>query len=147
MQQAGRAAYRYLVALFFAGVVVQFFLAGLGVFRTQHDAAAGRAVTDGRFGDNFDAHVTLGHILLIVGAVVFLTALAARLGRGRVLAALALPVLVELQSVFANAGPAGFRALHPVNAILILALSGFLAHRAWLRRQEPTPETAAVAAN
>jgi hypothetical protein len=147
MQQVGRAAYRYLVALFFAGVVVQFFLAGLGVFRTQHDAEGGTAVTDGRFGGNFDAHVQLGHILLIVGAVIFLAALAARLGRNRVLAALALPVLVELQSVFANAGPSGFRALHPVNAILILALSGRLAHSAWSHRSVQAPETAPVATN
>ena len=60
MQQAGRTAYRYLVALFVAGVIVQFFLAGLGAFRTQHDAGAGTAVTDRRFADNFSVHVALG---------------------------------------------------------------------------------------
>ncbi|MGH3048823.1 MAG: DUF6220 domain-containing protein, partial [Gaiellaceae bacterium] len=131
MQQAGRAAYRYLVALFLVGVVAQFFLAGLGVFRTQHQASTGTAVTDSRFGDDFSAHVTLGHILLIGGGIVFLAAFAGRLGRRRILLTLALPVLVELQSVFANAGPSAFRALHPVNGTLILGISAVLAHRAW----------------
>lgn len=134
MQQAGRAAYRYLVALFVAGVIVQFFLAGLGAFRTQHDAGAGTAVTDKRFEDNFSVHVALGHALGVVGALVFLAALAGRLGRGRALLALALPLLVELQSVFANAGPAVFRAIHPVNGCLILGIAGVLAHRAWASR-------------
>jgi hypothetical protein len=147
MQQAGRLVYRYGIAIFFAAVVVQFFLAGLGVFRTQHDASAGTAVSDGRFEDNFSAHVTLGHILLIAGAVVFLAALAGRLGRARWLAALALPVLVELQSVFANAGPSGFRALHPVNAIAIFALSGVLAHRAWRGAEAAAPESASLTAS
>jgi hypothetical protein len=74
-------------------------------------------------------------------------ALAGRLGRRCVLLALALPLLVELQSVFANLGPAGFRALHPVNACAILALSGVLAHRAWVRREAEMPEASPVVAN
>ena len=131
MQHAGRVAYRYVAALFFALVIAQFFLAGLGAFRTQHDAKAGVAVTDKRFEHDFSAHMTLGFLLAIVGLIVFLAALGGRLGRSRVLLALSLPLLVELQSVFANAGPSGFRALHPVNACLILGISGALAHRAW----------------
>lgn len=147
MQQAGTAAYRYLLALFFAGVVVQFFLAGLGVFRTQHDAAVGTAVGDSRFEDSFSAHVTLGHVLLIVGALVFLAALVARLGRSRVLGALLLALLVELQSVFANVGPSAFRALHPVNAILIFAIAAVLTHRAWRHRTAGATNAAPVVAD
>ena len=144
MQQAARVAYRYVVAIFFALVIVQFFLAGLGAFRTQHDAAAGVTVSDKRFEHNFSAHMTLGFLLSIVGLVVFLAALGGRLGRSRVLLALALPLLVELQSVFANAGPSGFRALHPVNACLILGISGILGHRAW-RTAAEAPEAAPAA--
>ena len=136
MRQAGLLAYRYLVALFFLGVIVQFFLAGLGVFRTQHDADGGVTVSDHRFEHNFSPHAALGNILFVVGLLVLLAALAARLGRNGALLALALPVLVFLQSVFANAGPSGFRALHPVNAGLILGTSALLAHRAWRRRAE-----------
>lgn len=127
-----RAAYRYLVALFAAGVVAQFFLAGLGAFRTQRQAGR-ETVTNTRFEHDFSAHVTLGHLLLILGALVFLAALTARAGRRRVLTTLALPLLVALQSVLANAGPASVRALHVVNACIILALSFLLAHRAWTR--------------
>lgn len=136
MTQAGRTAYRYLVALFVAGVVVQFFLAGLGAFQTQRDADGGTQINDHRFEHNFTPHMTLGFILAIVGLVVFLAALAGRLGRNRVLLALALPVLVELQSVFANVGPAAFRGLHVVNACVILVLSAVLARVAWREQRE-----------
>ena len=141
MQQAGRVAHRYLAAAFVAAVIVQFFLAGLGAFRTQHDASIG-SVGDKRFEDNFSNHVMLGHLLLIGGALVFLAALAGRLGRRRALLSLALPLLVELQSVFANVGGSAFRALHPVNGCLILGIAGVLAHRAWREREhaaEPVP--------
>jgi Family of unknown function (DUF6220) len=146
MRQAGRLAYRYLVALFFAGVIVQFFLAGLGVFRTQHDADGGVTISDHRFEHNFSPHAAWGFMLSILGLLVFLSALGGRLGRSRVLLSLALPVLVELQGVLANAGPSGFRALHPVNACLILGVSAYLAHRAWRTSEAAAPESAPAAA-
>jgi hypothetical protein len=55
----------------------------------------------------------------------------ARLQRSRILLSLALPVLVFLQSVFANNGPSWFRAIHPVNAALILALAGSFTGMLW----------------
>lgn len=59
--------------LFAVGVVAQFFLVGLGAFRTQRQSGRG-TVTSGRFGHDFSAHVTLGHVLLILGALVVLAA-------------------------------------------------------------------------
>ncbi|HEX7083841.1 MAG TPA: DUF6220 domain-containing protein [Gaiellaceae bacterium] len=144
MSRNVRIAYRYVVSIFLVGVVVQFFLAGLGVFRAQRQSDAGTAVTDKLFGSDFDPHVALGNTLLIVGVVAFLCAAGAKLGRRWVSTALALPVLVALQSVFANAGPAPFRALHPVNAILILGVAVHLTIRAWAEQREAPANGAAV---
>jgi hypothetical protein len=122
MRWAG-PVHRWLLTVFIVGVAVQFFLAGLGVFRTQHHTEHG-TVGDSQFSDYFDPHRTLGNILFIVAVLVFLAALVARVGRAGVLTMLALPVLVFLQSVFANSGPSWFRALHVLNAFVIAGLAG-----------------------
>jgi hypothetical protein len=118
-----RAVHRWLLTLFIIGVAVQFFLAGLGVFKTQHATDRG-TVGDSQFASYFDPHRALGNVLLGVGILVFLAALVARLGRTRALVMLVLPVLVFLQSVFANSGPSWFRALHVLNAFVIAGVAG-----------------------
>ena len=127
---AARAAFRYLLTIFLLGVAVQFFLAGLGAFRTQHASDHG-TVGDKQFGDFFHPHVVLGNVLLVIALVVFLAALAGRMGRRWVLPALALPILVELQFVFANNGPAWFRAFHVLNAFVIAGIAGSQTGLAW----------------
>jgi hypothetical protein len=120
-----RDLHRYLLSIFTLGVVVQFFLAGLGVFK----------VTEGATGERFDhvfaPHRALGNTLFVVAVVVLVAALVARLSRPRIVLSLAFPVLVFLQSVFANNGPTWFRAIHPVNAALILALAGSFTGMLW----------------
>ena len=111
------AAHRVLLSLFSLGVVVQFFLAGLGVFRHS--------------GDSWGPHRTLGNVLLVVALLVLVAALAGRLGRGHVLLGLVLAALVLLQSVLANDGPAWVRAFHPVVALVIAALAGSFTGRLW----------------
>ena len=128
---AARAVHRVLLSLFTLGVVVQFFLAGLGVFRVAGGAS------DKRFDHVFAAHRALGNILFIVALLVLVAALVARLGRPRVLISLALPLLVFLQSILANDGPSWVRALHPVVAVLILALAGSFTGRLWREHRAP----------
>lgn len=125
-----RALHRWLLTLFIIGVAVQFFLAGLGVFRTQDHAEHG-TVGDSQFAAYFDPHRTLGNVLFGVAVLVFLAALVARLGRARVLVMLVLPVLVFLQSVFANNGPSWFRALHVLNAFVIAGIAGTQTGISW----------------
>jgi hypothetical protein len=127
---AARAAFRFLLTLFLVGVAVQFFLAGLGVFKAQHATDHGTLGED-QFGNFFDPHVANGNALLILGVVVFLAALIGRMGRRWVLVALALPILVELQFVFANNGPSWFRAIHVLNAFVIAGLAGSQTGLAW----------------
>jgi len=137
-----RVVYRFLAALFLAGVVLEFFLAGLGVFRTQLDAtAAGTTLTKTMFDHSFEPHLMLGDILFGVSLLLLVAALLARIGRRGVLTALGLLVLLALQATFAFAGPAGVRALHPVLALLVLGTAASITFRAF--RGEPGRQTPA----
>jgi hypothetical protein len=103
--------------LILAAVIVQFFLAGLGVF-------AGAS--------NFEAHVNFGYTILSVMVIGLLPAFAARLPWRTIGLTALLPVLVVLQSVLITAWHNGLQvvaALHVVNGLAIFSLAGFLALR------------------
>jgi hypothetical protein len=134
MTGALRAVYRYLIALFFVALVLQVFFAGLGIFGALEDIAAG-AIDEEGWDDELELHAGFGHILWLVSILIFLISLGARLGRNRVLLTLALPVLIFVQILLAAAGEDApvVGALHPVNALVILGLAGYLAHGSWRR--------------
>ena len=101
--------------LIFVVVIVQFFLAGLGVFS----------------GD-FQMHVALGYTIFFLMLLVLVIALVARLPWRTLGLTALLPVLVFLQSIFIEAwsnGLAYIAALHVVNGLAIFSLAGILAVR------------------
>ena len=116
-----RSAYRLLITLFVLGVVVQFYLAGAGVFRAH---GPGKAVDSSAF----DPHRTLGDVLIILSVLVLLAALAGR--NGRWMFAFALVVLMVVALFVAHASSWG-GAFHPVIGLLIFGLSGSMAGAAW----------------
>lgn len=141
-----RMIYRYWVAILLLGVIVQFFLAGLGVFDVLGNADE-TAQSSEAIEDSFEPHSALGFFLFIGGVVLFLLSLVARLGRNRILLSLAVPLLIILQSFLAGGGEeaAAIGGLHPVNGLVILGLLGYLVHgafRRWTDLGEPvgTPE-------
>lgn len=110
-----RWTYVVFTWLMFAAVVVQFFLAGLGVFGGP---------------GGFQAHVTLGYSLLFVTLIDLALAFAARLPRSVIGLTALLPALVLLQSVFIAVWHSGLpvvAALHVVNGLAIFSLAGLLA--------------------
>ncbi|MGH3031444.1 MAG: DUF6220 domain-containing protein [Gaiellaceae bacterium] len=112
MSQA-RVIYFGLVALYLAGAVVQFFLAGLAVF-----------------GDtSFDLHSVLGFILGIASIVLLVVALVGRLPRTLLLLTVLLVGLNVLQLVLANVDLSEVAALHPVNGVAIVFLAYELTQR------------------
>ena len=127
-----RLAYRWLAWLFVACVIVQFFLAGLGVF-------AGAS--------NFELHrnwgYTFGYLLLIMVAA----ALLGRMPRAAWAAPIGVIVLFALQSVLValRADAPVIAALHPVNAVAIFAASWWIARSSadWQREREPERTPAA----
>jgi hypothetical protein len=130
--KAARIIYRYLTALFIVDVLLQFFLAGAGVF----SAGAGTAARDS---STLDPHRSNGLAVMLLALLILVAALVARDGRWKW--ALPLLVLTVLQPVLAIAGAAG--GLHVLNAVAILAVGSLLCYRAWhgdrIRLAEPAP--------
>src|SRR4051812_4077952 len=112
-------AYSGLALLWAAAVVVQVFLAGLGIF-----------------GESFDPHETLGGILHGLTAIILLLAIAGpRTGRdiGMALALVAL-VTIQISLVDARDSAPGLAALHPVLALADLGLAVHIGMR-YIRRR------------
>jgi hypothetical protein len=141
VRRGAAVAQRYLVSLYFLGVVAQFFLVGLGLFGMK----AGDTIQNAH---SLNAHRDLGWALTeFGGAALLLTTLVAwqkplrdRVGLYVLLCLLGFP----LQPILAAAGEHHklVGMFHPVNAILLLGLSAMLARRAWAARRAAAPATA-----
>lgn len=112
--------YQGLGWIVFLGVVLQFFLAGVGVFRAG----------------TLSAHRTVGNVLIYASIVLLILAVASvvsgTLDRWNVGLTALLVVLLLLQSLFASdflqeRAPL-ISALHPVNGVLLVYISFSLAH-------------------
>lgn len=133
---------KYVTSLFFLGVVVQFFLVGYGLFAMKHGATIDNA-------KSLDAHRGLGWILAEFGSLLMLIlVLIAWPARRLLLAWIVLAVLAFVQAILAAGGYKhwGLGMFHPVNAIILLGLSGRLAHYAWTTGKSKDTETAPAAA-
>jgi Family of unknown function (DUF6220) len=117
-----------------AAVIVQFSLAGMGVF-------AGAS--------NFQTHAMFGYTISFLMLLGLLLAFAARLPWKTIGLTALLPVLVGLQSLFIafwHSGLTGLAALHVVNGLAIFSLSGFLALRSRGYVAVRVPDSVAVGA-
>jgi hypothetical protein len=145
VRRGASVAQRYLVSLYFLGVVVQFFLVGVGLFGMK----AGDTIAEAH---SLNAHRDFGWALTEIGGVLLLLVtlvawqkpLRRRVGLYVVLCLLGFP----LQGVLAASGEHHkyVGMFHPVNAILLLGLSGSLAFTAWsaARATSAAPETDAA---
>jgi uncharacterized protein DUF6220 len=119
------AVLRYYVPLFVFAVIVQIFLAGEGIFGIK----GGPKLDDQK---TLDPHRGLGYILAEPAALILLVLalLAWFPDRKMRWISIALPFLVFLQDPLSWGGRWS-GAFHPLNAILVLALLGWLARRLW----------------
>ena len=106
--RTARILYAAAAWLFVAGIVLQVFLAGLGL------------LVDG---DQIDLHRAFGHVLFLLPPVMLVAGLVGRQSRRTLaLTALLIPLLI-LQYTFvylpADGDLAALRALHPVNALTL----------------------------
>jgi len=123
-------ALRYVTTIFFLGVILQFFFVGFGLF----------GMKDGETIDNaksLDAHRAFGFILADGGAILMLVLvlLAWPTPRKLLWAWILLAVLAFFQPVLADFHHKWVGMFHPVNAVILLALSGRLAHYSWTTRK------------
>jgi Family of unknown function (DUF6220) len=123
LRGVGFAAYRWLLRIFLLLGVVQFFLAGLGVF-DLHGQKLGASDEHA-----FDSHRLLGFILAALTILILVAALLARMGTRVVVFCVVLLLLSGVvQSVLADLGSdtAFFGGLHALDGLAILGLAGFL---------------------
>jgi len=123
--------YRILIALFAVAVVVEIFLAGLGIFRAMPGEDG--SVSHETIEDKFDAHAALGDVLAGGAVLLLILILIAWPGRRAIGATFALALLTFVQGILGGTGDSApvAGAFHAVNAFLILGLSLFLTWRAW----------------
>ncbi|MBA2634742.1 MAG: hypothetical protein H0U86_17390 [Chloroflexi bacterium] len=129
-QRIARPIHIVVAWLFVAGLLVQVFLAGMGVFSGP---------------SSFIAHRDTGYLLTLVPVILLVTALVGRFGRWQAIAAAAMVGQFILQSILVlqrDSVPA-IAALHPVNGFLILLIAVWLARDAWRRWQADRGQSSA----
>ena len=130
MVQGARYVYLVLAWLFVAGLVVQVFYAGMGIFGAS----------------DFEAHMGLGWMLHLVPLLILAAAALGRVGRRRILwaAALSLTVFVVPIVVLSRDDAPTLAAFHPVLAVVAFVLAVVVARDATSVRREGA-EAAVVA--
>ena len=152
--QALRTIYRYWTALLFLAVVVQVGAAAYGGFYSvsklddQSGSDESKSITEKVFDHGFGFHTAFGYFIFLGAIVLLLLALAARLGKRRILFALAVPVAVAVQIVLAWASESvhGIGPLHGINALVLFGLTGYMTGQAWRGRAIDAQRPAAPAA-
>jgi hypothetical protein len=153
MRRGATSVLKWFSALYVVLIVIQVYLAGEGIFglnvikhSNDCDKKGANLTVEHCLGNSktLDAHRALGFFLTLPGALLFLIcALIAWVPdkRTRIISIL-VPILTFVQMIL----PAGGRwvgALHPVNAILILVMYGWLFHA--LKKAPATEEVTSPA--
>lgn len=117
MQQTISRVVRGLAGLTMAGLLVQFYLAGVGAFGA----------------DSWDMHKTWGYILGIPILLLLILTVIGRLGRNKIGPAVLLVVLFIVQIVLVEiqSDAAWISALHPVNGLALMGLTAALGRPGW----------------
>ena len=121
-----RMIYRYWVSLMTLAVVLQ--------IDALDKATEGRSVDEDSFLASFDPHAILGTLIVVGGLILFLLSFSG--GRRRVYKSLGIFVLLIAQLILGWSGsavPWVLGLLHPINALIILALLGSTAAAEWGR--------------
>jgi hypothetical protein len=129
-----QSAQRVLGWIALIGATLQFFLAGLAVFRAKPHG------TDKLFKSSaFDAHRVVGDALILVTFAILVLAI---VNRDQIRIAVVLFALMILQFILAGAGDsvAELGALHPVNGVAILFLAHLIARGPRTPQPEPAPK-------
>jgi uncharacterized membrane protein YhaH (DUF805 family) len=138
-----KAVYKWWATLVFVAIVVQIGLAGYGAFYVVGKTDNGGTVDEDIVSKGFDPHVAWGYlvvglstlILLVIGLIVGVGRW--RLGRHGLLFAL---FILQVALAIGGYGAAAIGFFHPLNAFVMLGVSGSLVYSVWrgdLARAEP----------
>ena len=147
VRRVARSILKWFSALYVVAIIVQVFLAGEGIFGLNNikhsddcDKAAAQCIANSK---TLDPHRALGFFLTLPGALLFLiVALLAWYPNKRIrIVSIIAPILTFVQMILPGLGRWG-GAFHPLNAIVVLGLFGWLAYRL---RQEQAVEVGPIA--
>jgi FtsH-binding integral membrane protein len=121
MRTGATAVYHWVALLIAAGAVVQFFLAGVGVFGA----------------DSFDAHESLGWILHTASLVVLIAAIVGPRTRDAIVLSVVFVVVFTIQVMLPGARDDSpwLAAFHPLLALAVLGLAVRIGMPALSRRR------------
>jgi hypothetical protein len=139
-----RTIYWVWSMLLFTAIVLQVGFAGYGAFYAAHKLDdEGSTIDDDVFLDGFGIHVGFGYLVVLLGLVFLAIGVIAGIGRWRLGRHGLLSGLLILQVILAwiGFGVPALGILHPVNALLLFALAGWIVWDEW-RRRRGTPNTA-----
>jgi hypothetical protein len=146
--------YRYWITLLFLAVVAQIAAAAYGGFYAaqklgdQDGSDEQKVISEKVFDHGFDFHIGFGYLIFLGSVALLLLALAARLGKRRVLFALAVPIAVAVQTVLAwiSESVHAIGIFHGINALVIFGLTGYMTGEAWRgAREMPTMQATPAA--
>ena len=121
MRSAATAAYHWIALIITAGLVVQFFLAGVGVFGA----------------DSFDAHTSVGWILHTASILILIAAIIGPRDRKSILMSIAFIVVFTIQAMLPGAADDSpwLAAFHPLLALAVLGMAAHIGMPAISRRR------------
>jgi hypothetical protein len=133
--------YRFWLTVLFVAVMAQIAGAAYGAFYAAQKLSDQKGTDEHKlisakvFDHGFGFHTAFGYLIFLGGIILLLLALAARLGKRRVLLSLAVPVAVAVQIVLAwiSQSVHAVGILHGLNALVIFALTGYMTGQAWHR--------------
>ena len=130
VRRGARAILKYFVPLYVIAVIVQIFLAGEGIFGATEEPIEDASILDPHRGLGWFLTMPIAALFLIVALLAWLP------NKRQRWLAIALPFILFIQLILPALGRWG-GAFHPLNAILILGILGYLARELW--RPAPTP--------
>jgi hypothetical protein len=122
MQSMVRQLHAGIAWLLVAAIVVQVWLAGMGIPQL------------GGSGATFETHRNVGYLIGLVVLALVVTALPSGLGRRRILQSVGMLGLYIVQSSLPYIEVGFIEALHPVNAVLMFVVSLVYARAVWRER-------------
>ena len=138
-----RALYRGWSALMFLLIIVQVGFAGYGAFYAASKLEdEGSTIDDDVYMDGFGLHAGFGYLVILAGLIFLAIGVAAGIGKWRLGRHGLLALLLVVQLFLAWFGfevPYVFGFLHPINALLIFTISGWIAWDEWRKSRASGP--------
>ena len=114
-------------------IILQVGFAGYGAFAIARDVGEAKTIDEDKFEDYFGIHMGFGYLVVLAGLIFMVIGVAGGVGKWRLgrhgLLALLLVIQVLLAWIGSEEPVVGF--LHPVNALLIFTVAGWIAWGEW----------------